>query len=335
MVKAKTKDIKIDFETEVKEIDISKLRLDLDNVRFQHLRKLLTDKEMENLLWGEKSTKDLYNQIKLAKGLYEEPIVDSNFVVLEGNRRLVCLRRLKQEIDGGKISEIKKGIFDKIKCRVIPEHISELDKELLLATLHVKGKKEWPAFNKAKQIHTLYTNYDISYQNLSKYLGMGKVTVIRMVEAYKKTQEYGLKYSEEKNWHKRYTYFDEFYRRQDLKEFREIKKNVDKFSAWVHENKFTNHRDVRLLRQVLDDEDARNALEIYNFEKALKILEQKNPGLNDKDFKQIQKTIKVVNSFSRKALIGIVNDTSKIAVIQKLKKEIDSFLKDIKSLEKR
>lgn len=335
MVRAKNENIKINFETVIEEVEISKLKLDLNNVRFQHLPKSLNDKEMDKLIWKEQSTRDLYDQIKSAKGLYEEPIIDSDYMVLEGNRRLVCLRRLKDDAHEGKLPGIKKDTFDKIKCRMIPEHISVLDKKLLLATLHVKGKTEWPPFNKAKQIYDLYNSYDISYQALSKYLGMGKVTVIRMVRAFKQTRSYGLKYSKEKNWYRRYSYFDELFKRLDLREFSSIQKNVDKFSGWVHEDKFKRFTDIRLLKQVLEDEDARNILEIYNFEKALKLLEEKNPGLKDKNFKQIQGTIKIIHSFSRKELIRTIKDPSRIAVIQKLKEEIDSFLRDIKKLEKK
>lgn len=334
MPRRKNKDIGITFKTEPEEVDLSKLKLDLRNVRFQHLSKKIDDKEMEKLIWEEKSTKELYDQIKSAGGLYEEPIIDSNYRVLEGNRRVVCLRHLKEEAHAGKLPNLKKDAFDKIKCRKIPEHISELDKHLLLATIHVKGKKDWPAFNKARQIFDLYTEYKIPYDSLVKYLGMGKATIIRNVNSYEQTYKYGQTYPHDSNWYQKYTYFEELFRKMDLREFSKRQKNVDKFAEWVHEGKFKDSSEVRGLGQILEDADAMKAFEAYGYARAFAIIQDKNPTLKSKEFKQVQKTIKLISTFSRKELVKTINDPHRIAMLRKLKDEIDALVKDIDSLGK-
>ncbi len=335
MPRVKSKEIKINFETKPEEVELSKLKLDLSNVRFQHLPKKLDDKEMDKLIWEEKSTRELYDQIKSAGGLYEEPIIDSDYIVLEGNRRVVCLRRLQSEAHAEKLPNLGKNVFDIIKCRVIPKHITDLDKHLLLATIHVKGKKDWPAFNKAKQIYDLYNSYKIPYDSLVKYLGMGKATIIRMVNSYEQTYKYGRTYPNETNWYQNYSYFEELFKRIDLREFTKLQRNIDRFAEWVHKGKFKDSTDVRALGQILADGDATKAFETYGFAKAFAIIQDKNPTLKSKEFKQIQKTIKLISSFSRKELVKTINDPHRKAMIRKLKEELDALVKDIDALEKK
>ncbi len=330
----KKEELKINFETTAADVKLDDLKLDLNNVRFQHFSKQISDKEMDKLIWDEPGTKELYEQIKSAKGLYEEPIIDSNNVVLEGNRRVVCLRKLRQKVIDGELQGFEKDAFKIIKCRMIPGHISDMDKSLLLATIHVKGKKQWPAFNKAKQIHDLYRTYNISYDNLAKYLGMGKITVIRMVKAYEQTYKYGQKYPDDKAWYRKYTYFDELFKKRDLQNFVKIQANIDKFAKWVRDGKFDDVRDIRALAQIMEDEDAMQRFETHGFKEAFELLQEKNPVLRSREFKQIQKTIETISSFPRKELIKTLTDPRRKKIIRKLKEEIDSLVRDIDALEK-
>ena len=73
-------------------VNLDKLKLDLTNVRYQHKEELIDEEKMGDFIWNESGTKQLYEQIKAARGLYEKPFIDANYVVLEGNRRLVCLK---------------------------------------------------------------------------------------------------------------------------------------------------------------------------------------------------------------------------------------------------
>lgn len=327
-------DLKINFKTKTVNVNLDKIKLDLSNVRFQHLFKKMDDAEMNQLILDEPSTTELYEQIKAAGGLYDEPIIDSNYVVLEGNRRIVCLRRLKIEANAGRLPGIKKNAFDLVKCRMIPTNISEIDKHLLLATIHVTGREDWPAFNKAKQIYDLYHTPNISYDQLAKYLGMGKITIIRMTKAYEQTLRYGKEYSDDKIWYRKYTYFDELFKSRALVSFSKVQKNIDKFSTWVHEGKFGDVRDVRHLAKIINDEDAMREFEIHGFKKAFDLLEEKNPTLKSREFKQIKKTIEVIRFFPHNELIKTLKDPNRIKILRQLKEEVDSLIHGIDSLEK-
>lgn len=315
-------------------VNLDKLKLDLTNVRYQHKEELIDGKKMGEFIWNESGTKQLYEQIKAARGLYEKPFIDANYVVLEGNRRLVCLRRLKNDAHENKLPGIKKNTFNLIKCEMIPKGTPEVQKILFLASIHGRPKLQWPAFNKAKQIYDLSNVYEMSYDKLAKHLGMGKATLIKTVNSYEQTYNYGKKYPDDRYWYRKYTYFEELFKKRDLKEFRKIQSNINKFAKWVREDKFNDVRDVRILAQIMKDKDALRLFETHGLAEALEFLEKKNPTLKSKEFRQIQKMIKIISFFPRKELIKTASDPHRRKMILKLKKEVDSLVKDISMFDK-
>ena len=320
--------------SEIKEIQLDKIKLDLDNVRFLH-KERLSDKEIEKAIWEEQDTKNLYKQILSVGGLYEEPIINSEFIVIEGNRRIVCLRKLKEAANNNELPGISKGQFDMVKCKILPKEISPQVINIFLARVHVKGKKPWKAFNKAKHIFNLHELMGLTYDDLSKKLGMGKSTVIRAVEVYAATEKYGKKYTEDEEWFSKFTYFDELYKRKDLKDFRKDKKNFEKFENWLFHEKFQRDvRKVRKLSQLLQDKEAMKEFEKNGFDAAMEIIGIKDPSINSSEFKKIKETIDVIRNFTRKELSKTVNDSSRLNLLNSLKKEIDGLLKDIKSIKK-
>ncbi|MCK5624778.1 hypothetical protein KAI04_02970 [Candidatus Pacearchaeota archaeon] len=318
----------------IKEISLEKVKLDPNNVRFLHLPKRLSDKEIEEILWKEADTFELYKQILSAGELYEKPLLNSELTVIEGNRRIVCLRRLRIEANKGDLSGISKQHFDRVRCIVLSKDTPLQSIDILLATIHVKGKKPWNAFNKTKHIFNLYDVHGLSYDDLSKELGMGKKTVMRAVKVYKATEEYGKKYDKDEEWFRKFTYFDELYKRRDLEEFRKEKKNLKKFENWIFHKKLDDVREVRKLGLFLQDKEVVIEFEEKGFDAAMEMIGQRDPSLNSSEFKKIKNTIDVIRNFSRKELSKTVNDSSRLKLLNSLKKEINSLIKDINSMGK-
>ena len=94
-----------EIKVEIREVPIDDLKLDPNNVRFKHIDRLLTDAKIEEIIWEEQDTRDLMKSIRVSGGLMERPVVSSDYVVKEGNRRVVCLRRLKNLAHEGKVPE--------------------------------------------------------------------------------------------------------------------------------------------------------------------------------------------------------------------------------------
>ena len=326
----KKMDEKVPLKTIIVKVPLDKLKIDVGNVRFSHLDEKLTEKKMEEMIWSEHDTVNLYNQIKEAKGLYEPPVINLDFVVIEGNRRVVCLRRLQKEAKEGKLPGVSKTQYDFVNCRQIASEATILDINLYLAAIHISGKKPWPLFNRAKRINELHETYNLSYDKLAKILGMGKITVIRTVDAYNQTLKYREKYNDEEDWYRKFSYFEELYRKKPLRDFVSKQENLDKFITWVHDGKFSDHRQVRSLDRILADPDARHIFETGTSDEAIRLLEEKDPTMKSREFKQITKTIRVLTSFSRRELIKTVNDPYRVKILERLREEIDNTTKGYK-----
>lgn len=319
----------------VVEVPIGELKLDPNNVRFQHLEVKLTDKQIHGYIWGEPDTKELYDQILAAKGLYEEPVIDEEKVVREGNRRVVCLRVLKQKAHNKELPKtIPANQFDKIKCKILPTDADPAAIDLFLAAIHVKGKKEWNTFNRAKHIYNLHSVHRLSYDTIARHLGMAKITVMRMVDVYKATEEYGKKHPEDEAWYHKFTYYDELYKKRDLKDWRKDPSNVVKFGEWVNTKKFRDVRDVRDLPKIVQDTTAVETLERTNIVEAKKVVEAKDPTIKSPEFKRLKDAIETIRSFSRKELIRTMNDESRMELLKALRKEIEALLEDLESMKK-
>src|SRR5437016_3397866 len=104
------------WETKTEFIDLDELKLDPRNVRFRHVNGLLSDKEIEKEIWEEHEARDLQKQIIASGGLTNQPIVNSDRVVKEGNRRIVCCRKICELIKAGKLEDFPKDAFEQIEC---------------------------------------------------------------------------------------------------------------------------------------------------------------------------------------------------------------------------
>ena len=93
-----TKSEKI-VDAKIIEIPIEKLELDKNNVRFSHYKKKnLAQSQIQEIIRQDGDTNVLCDQILAAGVVYEPLVIDSDYVVIEGNRRLVCLRLLLADI---------------------------------------------------------------------------------------------------------------------------------------------------------------------------------------------------------------------------------------------
>jgi hypothetical protein len=84
----------------------------------------------------------------------------------------------------------------------------------------------------------------------------------------------------------------------------------------------------------MQDNDAIKEFEKKGFDAAMNILGSKDPSINSSEFKKIKEVIAVIRNLPRKELSVTVNDTSRLGLLGSLKKEVDSLLKDIRSMKK-
>jgi hypothetical protein len=327
-------------EGTLESIPLEQLRLDPMNVRFKHLAKELPETEIERYIWEEEDARTLYKQIKSSGGLTEAPVVlraaEKQFLVKEGNRRIVCLRRLSKEAHDGKLAKegnkYSKEHFDLVQCIVLPPDLSQKDLDSLIGTRHVSGPKEWATLNRAWHVYEMYNRDNMDYDEIRVVLGFGKGTVIRMVKAFEKTMEYGHKHPQDKQWFRKFTYFDELFKKPDLRGWIDTDPaNVETFIDWIAKEKFNDVRDVRILPEILADPDA---IKIFratdgDITKAREALSRKDPSISSQTFATVKKTIETLRSIPRSEFLQTANDASRVKLLKDLRTEVDSILEDL------
>lgn len=319
-------------EADLIDVPIKKLVLDTSNVRFKHLPGRLSLEKIENIIRDEPDTRELCEEILAAGIVYESLVITNDYVVLEGNRRLVAVRILRKDIEDGKIDDFPLEKFDTLKCRKIPKHATEKTTDLYLASIHVKGKKSWKLFNRSKHIYRLNRTHGMSYDSLAAHLGMGKVTIQRSILIYKLVLDYSRRFPDDSEWFHKYTYYAELFKRKDLAEFRTNSKFVDDFSKWIYEEKFHDHREVRQLAKIIADKNTFTEFIKTDFANAMKILEEDDPSLSNRNFKKIKDTLDVLKSFSREELADAKVTPSKMRLLYSLDAEIKSLIAELDSI---
>jgi hypothetical protein len=336
------------IEVELRRIPLEKIKLDDNNVRFKYLDKKLTYEQMEELIWKEKPTKELYGSILAAGGLREPPIVqekNGEIIVREGNRRIVCLRKLSEKAHRKELGSFSESHFDIVQCLVWPPDAPESDMAIYLATRHVSGILEWDAVCKARHIYDLYYSHGYTLDDIKSHLGMSKGSVIMALEAYDATAKYG-QLTKDPDWVRKYTYFDELYKKRRKLERKGwfdtdgkiLPEKLETFMKWVRENRFNYQgvRDVRSLPELLEPENA-DALSIFETEgmkSAIRVLEAKMPEATSVFYKKMAIAIETLKTAPASELEAAAVDPIKLKYFQDIFELAKSRLDYINMLKK-
>jgi hypothetical protein len=303
------------LETVIKNIPLEKLKLDRQNVRFKHLsrEKELSEDEIENLIWDEPDTRVLYNLILNSGGLTEKPFVDDNNVVKEGNRRIVCLRRIIKEVKNGKIKlSVPLERFEQVQCEYAENGVAPLDMDILLARWHVKDKKPWAKLNQASHLYDMKKTRGLNYEEIANEVGLSKGKVLQSCKSFEWTTQYIEKYKVEDVtcW----SFFEELYKKKELRDWvLSDRLNLEKFYKWVNEGKFPMAIDVRKLPLILFNLDKQLARELLatletkgkTIHDALRELASSDPSLNSDFFRAIKRIAKRLDKMAQEDVAEI------------------------------
>ena len=171
------------YPVEEKEIDQQELLFYVDNPRvYSVLRENGNENpsqnEIETQMKSMEHVKELRFQIEQNGGLIEALIVirkNDEYVVLEGNSRLAAYRLLAEK------DPIK---WQKVRCNVLPESITEADIFTLLGTLHLVKKKDWTKYEQAAYVYRQEKASDLPISTLAKNVGLSAATVKKYIEVY-------------------------------------------------------------------------------------------------------------------------------------------------------
>lgn len=267
-----------DFTVERKRVPIDWLKLDPDNQRISYQLNLLrkegkgyTDQEIHGLLWSMDAVKNLYQSVLQNGGLIEDPFVRNDGIVVEGNSRTVVMRELHKKFSGDER-------FANLYVRILPPNATDEQIITLLGEMHIAGKIEWQAYEKAEYIWKMTKEYAKTYDFLAAHLRMSRSKISQNLGAYEETKTY-LSENNDPNGIRRFTHFEEFMKKRELRERRENNpKFIKDFRKWVAEGKFPDSRDVRKLPDILDNPKAFEAFKRNNTQAAEMVLNKEDPA---------------------------------------------------------
>lgn len=247
----------IKYEQEL--IDIFSIEYFLENPRINYIISQynpedITPKLIEKTLLMLDSTKELEEDIFQNKGLLE-PVLVLNNVVIEGNTRLCCYRRLYERFGNQ---------WQYIKANVIKESLSTEEVFAILSNYHLKGKKKWDLYEKAAYINKMVSEGK-SIDEVAKTIGSTRPKVEDMLKAYNVMKnnyltrikpEYGN--GEIRENLRKFSYFEAFFINKNLSNRAEQTPGfIDEFVGWVAEGRIPKAQDVRELHNILDNKKAR------------------------------------------------------------------------------
>jgi len=326
-------------------VALKDLRLDPQNVRFRQITTPMKEKDMEEWLFAEEDVRLLIKQL-LRDRCVQQPIYvkedgEGHYVVKEGNRRTVALRKISRDLLQGKIKGFEKGHFDVVPVMILKG--SDHNINVFLGQIHTSGPKEWKALNKASVIYTLMEEYGDSLESVAEELGMTKGKVQNHYKAFQATEKYAKRCHEDKNPVPKFSYFAELYQSKVLKKWiEEDPSRLDYFIDLVGQNKLlVTYRGVRNLAKIVaapipTKTKAMSALDAENgtVEKAMTVLNETQ--ISSKGvWATLDKVLKSLKQASYREFILAINDSGKQQLLDDVIHTTTTMKENIKELQKK
>ena len=308
-------------------VPVRQLRLSPNNPRIRHKPPSNDETEIEDWLWREEGTKSLYNEIKYSGGLSEKPIIDSNFMVVEGNRRVVCLRRLSDQANNGELLDYSEDAFQTVQCLMLPQDTDPKDVDLLVARYHVSGKKEWAPLSQAEQIFDMVNKHNMPRGEVASALSLSSQRIAVMFDAFKATLDYGSQFhDDEGKWIHKFSYFYELFRRPQLKAWAMDGKNMVQFMELISGEKprLSTGSQVRDLGTIIADKKAFGLLLSDGFERAHEVMKAKQSKI-DRYSKTLEQASEVLLELTRNPA-KLSKDPKKARVLGAIKERAEYLL---------
>lgn len=170
--------------------------------------------EIEETMTGMEHVKQLKLSIEANGGLIDPLIVKAgDNIVLEGNSRLAAYRLLARK-DPTK--------WGKVRCKILPQDISESAIFTLLGQYHIIGKKDWTKFEQAGYLYRRINMSKVPIEYMAQELGITIGTVKNYINVYSFMAEN--KDLKQSHW----SYYEEYLKSQAIKKYRETLPELDK-----------------------------------------------------------------------------------------------------------
>jgi len=313
-------------EVQLATVELDDLLLDASNPRIDYklkARRLAqpSQDQLAEMLWENQAVKRLKLSIQAAGGLVEPVIVQgSDGAVLEGNCRVVCVRKLRQEHPDD-------TAWHRVRCRILPPGIDRRTINVLLGELHIAGKNEWKPFERASHLHEMHQRgFDID--ELAEMYRLSRGTVQLRLQAYSLMRdEYLPQTSGEVSLLDRWPMFEEFYRRCQPGDDDEGAELEAAFVGWVVDGTLSRADQVRRLPKILADRVAREAFENEGYETAWEVVQTSSPELASRLFRFVVATTTALREAPLSEVARVRSgDVARLRELRALGEALDNFL---------
>lgn len=294
----------VQIAAEFRQLPLDEVKLDLSNPRIQYLLKQnskngkLRQDELAKLILEIHGVPSLFAHIRDNRGLIEPIYVRPDGRVIEGNCRTAAYMRL-HSIDLRK--GVKNSLWRTIPGYVVPT-ITERQVAVLQGQVHVAGKNKWRAYEKAGHLHSMRTKLKMDDKAIGHVLGIPEGEVARDIRAYETITQKLLPKMKGANALEKWSFFEEFFKRKDLEDYRAKPSNVDEFVSLVRKGRLRHGADVRKLSKILKHKGAAKVLRTQGFEPALSTVGQADPTVDSRTFRQLKNTATLLKRFPTKDL---------------------------------
>lgn len=316
-----------DFPVKRVQFPVDGLKLDPGNPRLGFLLRKntlpATDLELQTMLWDLDPVKDLYQSIFQNGGLIEDPIIHTDGRVAEGNCRTVCLRELRRKYPDD-------ARWQRVWVRVLPKDVSDEQIMLLIGELHIAGKIEWRALDQAEYVWRMNKQFGKNYDFMASHLRWSRSKLAQKIAAYEEARNYIARTNDPQGIN-RFSHFEEFMKKKELRDLAEADpKFMERFHGWVHAGKFPNAVDVRLLPDILKNEEATKALEKSSVEKARAVLIAKDPSLRSNLYSIVDQAAQELETISLDEIQALQDgDEARLLKLRRLRKALDTLAKHV------
>ena len=199
------------------------------------------------------SYRALKDSIRAAKGI-SHPIVvyarGDRFICVDGNTRLAIYHELLN-------NENAPGDWTTINCQVL-DSPTQLDIENIRITAHLVRAREWPAYEKARNLHYLRNVEFMDYDELIARCGGNRSTISQQIDAYQDMNEFYRDVNTDDAFKiDRFSGFVELQKAGIKEAIYNAGYDLKEFGQWVRDGQIFRLADVRKLPRVLDDDEAR------------------------------------------------------------------------------
>jgi hypothetical protein len=315
------------------EVEPDSLKLDPTNPRIGFSMKQLakearSDAASTLLLTSQEDTEGLKRSILLSGGVQEPIYVRHDYVVAEGNRRVVATRALKEEAPDD-------PRFARMPAWLIPKGTPESVIQDLLNEIHLGAVRGWAPYEKALQMRSLVEGGLIEEEVAERYR-MTASEVRQQIQAANVMDKIYFPItsnSSDPEHRAKFSYFLEFEKNSRLKPHcEEIQDLPQRFARWVRDGRVNAGAKVRRLPKILDSPEATRLLEVVGFDAAEKYLAKHDPREHEL-YSLLEEARARLGEMPMGELTELAASPERIAILRALQSMLEDVFTSVSRLE--